>query len=144
MEIIPDPIHVALLTLPFLVAMAAMHVILWKPLLAWMDERDQLTSSARKEADDLDQAAADQLARIEERLIAARHDVHGVRADARARALAREAEIVAEAKARADAHVAEAVDKIRADRDAARGALQATAKDLSTEIAGRVLGRRVA
>lgn len=144
MEIIPDPIHVALLTLPFLVAMAGMHLILWRPLLAWMDERDTLSTSARKEADELDHAAEEQLARIEDRLAAARHEVHTVRAEARARALAKEAVIVAEARSGADGRVQEAVGKIRTDREAARSTLQATAKDLSTDIAGRVLGRQVA
>ena len=67
MEIVPDPVHVALLMAPFACAALALHLILWKPLLAWMDERDATSETARHEASQLDAAAAEQLARIEAR-----------------------------------------------------------------------------
>ena len=48
------------------------------------------------------------------------------------------------AQADADQQVAEAVARIHAERDAARESLEATARALASDIAGRVLGRSVA
>jgi len=144
MDIIPDPAHVALLTLPFLTALVGLYLILWRPLLDWLDERDETTASARREAQELDEAAEEQLVRIEERLAAARKDVGTLRQEARARAQAHEAKIVGEARTAAEARIGEAIAQIQADRDAAAAALKSSASELSADIAGRVLGRSVA
>src|SRR6185436_1834148 len=98
MEIIPDPVHVALLTLPFAVAALAVHLILWRPLLAWLDERDHTSAHAREEAARLDTQASEQLARIEARLAEARAHAGSLRQQARARAHAQETEIVTAAR----------------------------------------------
>lgn len=142
MEIIPDPVHVALLVLPFLVAAGALHVILWKPLLGYLEERHEVSRAARHEAEELDGAAAEQMTRIEARLAEARDRVSGTRSQARARARAAEAQIVAAARHAADQRVSDALDKVRTEKWAASGTLAATAADLSADIAGRVLVTR--
>src|SRR5262245_36070712 len=119
MEIIPDPVHVALLTIPFAVAALGLHLILWRPLLAWLDERDHTSAHAREEAEKLDAQATEQLARIEARLAEARAHVGALRQQARARAHAAEAEIVAAARAQADGRIDEALGRIRTERSAA-------------------------
>lgn len=144
MEIIPDPIHAALLMLPFAVAAVTLNVVLWKPLLAYLDERAATVERAEHEAHDLEHAASQQVARIEEKLAAARADIAGTRQAARGRALAEEARLVAEARAQADRRVDEALDEIRRERAAASTALRASANDLSGQIAAQVLGRPVA
>ncbi|MEZ4240800.1 MAG: ATP synthase F0 subunit B [Myxococcota bacterium] len=143
MEIYPDPVHTALLTLPFLVALVSMYLILWNPLLAYLDARDEASERARHEAKELDSAADEQLSRIEGRLAEARVQVHELRQTARSGALAREAEIVAAARAQADDHVRAAVAQIATDRREASVALQTSAQELSREIAEQVLGRTV-
>lgn len=142
MEIIPDPIHVILLAVPFVVAMVAMHLILWKPLLAYLEERDEVSSRARHEASELDGAAAEQLSRIEQRLLQARNHVQNLRQQARLRALAKETEIVAEARGQADRRVTEALAQISQEKQSASVALRSTANELSDQIATQVLGRR--
>jgi F0F1-type ATP synthase membrane subunit b/b' len=144
MEIIPDPIHAALLMLPFAVAAVTLHVVLWKPLLSYLDERAATVDRARHEAHDLEQAAADQIRRIEEKLTSARLDISATRQAARQRALAAESRMIAEARAAAEQRVSEAVEEIRRDRAAASVALQSSARELSGQIAGQVLGRTVA
>jgi F0F1-type ATP synthase membrane subunit b/b' len=141
MEIIPDPIHVLLLTLPFIVAAGSLHFILWQPLLAWLDEREATSSKARHEAHELEGAAAEQLSRIEARLAEARNHVATLRQQARVRALATEAELVAGARAQADQRVTEALAQIVTDKQAASVGLGASAADLSRDIAIQVLGR---
>jgi F-type H+-transporting ATPase subunit b len=144
MEIIPDPVHVALLTIPFAVAALAVHLILWRPLLAWLDERDHTSAHAREEAARLDTQAADQLSRIEARLADARAHVGALRAEARERAHAQEARIVAQARSEADGRIDTALERIRTDRATASATLRTTAIELAQDIASRVLGRRVA
>ncbi|MEQ1566266.1 MAG: ATP synthase F0 subunit B [Myxococcota bacterium] len=144
MEIVPDPIHSALLTLPFLVAITAMYFILWKPLLAYLEERAEVSQRARHEAHELEGAAAEQLSKIEGRLASARAHVGLVRQEARNRALAKEAEIVAGARGRAEKRVEQALSELGADKRSASEALRSTANELSTQIAAQVLGRPVA
>lgn len=143
MEIIPDPIHVALLTAPFLVAVLSLHLILWRPLLDWLEEREGLTTEAYKQADELDQAAEEHLSRIEARLTEARREATSLRQAARARAMTKEAEILAAARSRADDQLSDAITKIEAEQQDARATLQQTAQELSSTIAARVLGREL-
>ncbi len=144
MEIIPDPMHVVALSLPFLVAMVGAHLILWRPLLQWLDERDQTRDQALKQADELSGAADEQLERLHKRLAEANAHVGGLRAEARGRALAAEGKIVAAARTEADRKLGDAVGVIATQRDAASQTLKDTAQELSADIAGQVLGRSVA
>ncbi len=144
MEIVPDPVHVALLVLPFACAALALHLILWKPLLAWMDERDATSENARREATELDAAAAEQLARIEARLHDARGHVATLRQGARARAQAQEAEIIAAARATSDARIDDALARIQTEQGAAAASRKDTAAVLARARASRGLGRQVA
>lgn len=141
MEIIPDPIHAALLTLPFVVAAVSVYLILWRPLLAYLDERQAVSDRARGEAHQLGQNAADQLARIDARLAAARATISDQRTAARARAGQKEAEILSAARASAEQQLDEALRDLQRARGVASSALKTAASDLSTQIAGRVLGR---
>lgn len=143
MEIIPDPIHVVLLAVPFVVAMVALHLILWKPLVGYLEDREQTSARARHEASELDGAASEQLSKIEQRLIQARMHVGSLRQQARARALGKENEIVAAARGQADGRVTDALAQIVQEKRSASVALRTTARDLSDQIAAQVLGRRI-
>lgn len=144
MEIIPDPVHVALLALPFFTTVVGMYLILWRPLLDWVEERETVSQSAYAEAEELEQAARDHVARIEAQLEDAHKHAGVLRQEARDRALVKEAEIVAAARVRADEQIQAALVTIRTEQESARSALAATARELSTTIAARVLGRDVA
>ena len=61
MNIIPDLVLTALLMAPFLVLVAGMHFILYKPMLAYLDARANATVGARKEAEELQARAASRL-----------------------------------------------------------------------------------
>ena len=141
MDIIPDPVHVALLSLPFFVTVLGLYLILWQPLLDWLEQREQVSTTAYLQARELEQSADDQLKRIEARLTEAHQDAGTIRQEARDRAAAREAEIVSAARTKADGEIQEAVKTIRQEQEAARDALRSTAQELSTTIAARVLGR---
>jgi F0F1-type ATP synthase membrane subunit b/b' len=143
LEIIPDPVHAALLTLPFAVAAIAVYAILWRPLLAYLDERQAVSDHALHEAHDLQHGAEAHLARIDVRLGQARDAVAEQRAAARRRAAVKENEILAAARASADQRVERAVADLKSEQAAASAALKVTANELSNQIAGRVLGRNL-
>jgi F-type H+-transporting ATPase subunit b len=144
LEIIPDPIHVLLLSLPFLVAVAGAHFILWKPMLAYLEGREDTVAKAVKETEELQSSAEQQLATLEEKLVSARARVVELHSAARGRAQAKEAEILSAARAAAEARVSEAVAGIATEQKAAASALESTATELSRDIAAQVLGRDVA
>ena len=144
LEIIPDPIHVVLLVIPFLVAVTGAHFILWKPMLAYLEEREDTVEKAVKETDELQTSTEQQLSDLEAKLTAARAKVVELKSDARARAQVKEAEILAAARSAAEKRIAEAVEVIGTERKAAATALETTANELSREIAAKVLGRDVA
>ena len=144
LEIIPDPIHVGLLTLPFLVAVFGSWMILWSPLSAYLEERRVTVETANKEAEELGQSAEEQLAQLEEKLAGAREKVLGIHQAARERAQGKEAAILQTAREDAEEVIADALTTISAEKDAAAQALKSAAEELSTDIAGQVLGRSVA
>ena len=144
LEIIPDPIHVVLLVLPFIVAVAGAHFILWKPLLAYLEGREDTVAKATKEAEELTASTETQLGQLEERLAAAHAVVISLKGAARARAQVKEAEILTAARSAAEARVTEAVSSIATEQQAAAAALETTANELSRDIAAKVLGRDVA
>lgn len=143
MRIIPDPTHTILLVLPFFTAIFGMYAILWRPLLDWMEEREGLETKALKEAEELDEAAHDQLTRIESRLAEAHREAAELRAAARERALAKEGDVIAAARQKAEKRVDEEIQRIETEREAAQHALKETASTLSEAIAARVLGREL-
>ena len=144
MDIIPNPSLIALQMVPFLVTLGALYFIIFKPMLDYLDAREQVIASDRAEADRLQSELADKMADYEARLTAARAQVTELRAKLRADAQAAADERLHAAHAQAEEQVAAAVAVIHQERDAARGQLEATARALGSDISARVLGRTVA
>ncbi len=144
MQIIPDLIPTLVLTLPFLVTMAALHLIFFKPLFAYMEEREGIASTARHEADDYAKATTAKLEQLEVQLVEARKRASAIRAEARAEAQSEEAGILAAARREAEAKVEAAVQEIGSESASAAATLKGTAATLSAEIAHQVLGRPLA
>jgi F-type H+-transporting ATPase subunit b len=141
MQIIPDPLFAAIMTIPFLVTLVALNVILVKPMREYLEGRDGAIHGARKEAAELDASAEAKLSELEARLTTARQEAAQVRADHRRRGLENEREILSAARAKAEAEVTAALAIISGEAESARTAIGQTAKNLSVDIAGRVLGR---
>lgn len=141
MEIVPDPLLVALFLPPFLVAVGVMWFVLWRPLLAWMNEREDAAADARAEAARLDAAVEDNLDQLEERLGTVRSELADMRAAARAEATSKQEAIVSKAQAEAEAQVDAATSRIAEEAEVARRGLSDAAKNLSDDMAAQVLGR---
>ncbi len=143
MIIIPDPLTALVLTIPFLVTYAALHFILFKPLYAFMEEREQVIHAAAHETAELDGQIAQRMATLQQKLDLGREEATTVRTEARQKAHAAEAETLAAARQDAERRVTEAMRTIDAQRAQASAVLRETSTQLSQEIATTVLGREV-
>jgi F-type H+-transporting ATPase subunit b len=143
MNLIPDPLLAVLQALPFLTLMAGLHFILFKPMLAYLKERDAATAGARQKAEELQERAALKLQQWEAAFSRAEAEVADFRAQKRAEAQAVYAKKVAAARAEADARIAAALAEVAAEANLAKASVPQMARDLSVEMASRTLGRQV-
>lgn len=144
MNIIPDWTLVGLQVLPFLTLMAGLHFILFKPMLAYLQERRDATQGARKEAEALQDKAALKLTQWEAAFARAQAEVAEYRARRRAEAQAVYQKRIAEARAEAETRLADAVEVIQGEAALAREDLVKIARILSQDMATRALGRSLA
>ncbi len=141
MQIIPDPLVVALQLVPFLLTLAALHTIIFKPMLDYLDDRDKARSGGREEAASLGERIDEKVAAYDAALNAAHAEVVELRASRRASAAAEAEQRLDAARSAAEGKVADAIANIDAERKAAAAGVEATAQDLAQDIAGQVLGR---
>jgi F-type H+-transporting ATPase subunit b len=141
MNIIPDLMLTAANMLPFLVLVAGLQMILYKPMLDYLEARRHATIGARKEAEELQAKAAARLAEWEAALGRARNEVAEYRGQRRSAANVKYQKIVADARAVSEAHIAQAVTTIQDEAKVARGELAGAARTLSRDVATQVLGR---
>ncbi len=141
MNIMPDIGLMALQAIPFAVTLIALHHILFKPLLAYLDERDQAIEGAQAEAQQLRQKADEAQAAWDERLAEARAEGARHRAVIREEANAQRQQALQAARGEAEALVSQALGELGQARDLARAELERSAEDLSGDIVARVLQR---
>jgi F-type H+-transporting ATPase subunit b len=134
---------VILETIPFLLTLIGLHVIILKPMLKLLAERERNIHGFRGEAAELQDEVARKTAELEQKLKAATEQAASERARLREEAQDAERKILDDARVRAEKHVDAGRTRIQAERDAARSALDATARQLGAQVAGAVLGRPV-
>lgn len=144
LDIIPNPLVVALQLAPFAVTAVALYKIIFKPTLSYLDERWAAIDGTKKRASELEARAAARLADYEGQLNKARAEVMDIRAARRAEALGQYSQIVNGARADGEKRVAEALVELGQDREAARIVMETSARGLADDIANQVLGRTVA
>lgn len=126
---------------PFLVTLIGLHIILFKPMMSYLTERDAETIGARKAAAALNKEVDERLVTLNEKLKIAKAEASQIRADARVQGTAAGQKVIDAARAKAEKEVGEAVQRVQVERDTASQALKQSAETLSTDIAGHVLGR---
>ena len=138
-----DPKMVVLQMIPFLVATGGLYLIIFKPMLTMLAERERNIDGFRKEADLLQEEVTSKLEELEQQLQAARAEGQAERSKLRQEALDAEKEMLAAARAKADELLNAARSEIAAERDKAREQLRGSADELSKQIATAVLGRQI-
>lgn len=141
MQIIPDPLVVALQLVPFLLTIAALHFIIFKPMLEYLDDREKAQSGGKDEAGALRGRIEEKTADYEARLAQARNEVVDLRAERRSAAAAEAEARLSESRHASEAKVEAALADIDAERQAAAKGIEQASAELANDIAGQVLGR---
>lgn len=143
MNIVPDWVLVALQTMPFLVTFLVLRVLLFRPLIAYLDERHAAIEGARVEAEKLRARLAEARTLWEQRLAEARAEGAQHRVRIQAESSAQRQALVDRARAEAEAQVAAATAEIGVARAEAAVRVGADARQMAALMAERVLGRPV-
>jgi F-type H+-transporting ATPase subunit b len=144
MDITPNPLIIGLQAVPFLITIFGLYAIIFKPMLAHLEGREDAIEGAQGRAKDLEAKLAARAAEYEQKLLAARKEMAEIRASKRAEAMAESDAMVKKAVGEAEAEVDAALQAIRTESDAARQGLQSASAVLAHQIASQVLGRPVA
>jgi len=141
MNIIPDPLQVALNMLPFLVAIVGMYLIILKPMVAYLLEREGAIQNGHDEAARIETEISTRMSEYERQLAQAREEVVALRAAKRAEAQVKYDEVISKARTGAEAQIASAVGEIEVARAAASTQLKVMSGEIADKIANQVLGR---
>lgn len=140
-ELFLGAVPVALIVLVFYLVLRSLF---FQPLLKVMAERDARTLGAQKSAEAAQTAAAEKIRQYEEALKQARAKVYAEQEAARKKLMEERAAFLKDARAKAAAEVNAGKQGIEKEFAAAKTELQATAAQLSVEIARRVLQSPIA
>ena len=140
-ELFLGAVPVALIVLVFYLVLRSLF---FQPLLKVMAEREARTLGAQKSAEAAQTAAAEKIRQYEEALKQARAKVYAEQEAARKKLMEERAAFLKDARAKAAAEVNAGKQGIEKEFAAAKTELQATAAQLSVEIARRVLQSPIA
>jgi F-type H+-transporting ATPase subunit b len=135
-ELFLRAVPVALIVLIFYFILRA---IFFKPLLQVMAEREARTLGAQKSAEAAQVAAAEKVKQYEEELRQAKAKVYAEQEAERKKLLDERAASLKEARSASSAEVTKAKARVAGELEAAKTDIEASAGQLATEIARRVL-----
>ena len=143
MNIYPNFTLVLLQVIPFLLTIAVLHLIIFKPMLNYLEERDNASSGAEEEAKRLNEEIKSRLAELDSKIRDAQQEASKMRSDSRERLVRQYNEVVHHSRKDADQQIKDAALEISAQQSAARQEIKAQAKDIAQQIAGQALGRDI-
>lgn len=141
LNIIPEPAKVVQLLVLFVILVPALNVLLFRPLLRVLEEREQRIDGARTRARELAAQTAELLARHDEAIRQAREVAHVEQVQIVEAARGSHRAAVGEARAAAEREVAGARAELTRAAEDVRASLGAEAEPIAREIAARLLGR---
>ena len=144
MSLLPDPVLTGIQLLPFLLTLAALNFLIFKPMIAYLEARDAATRGARDAAQALHKQADEKQAEYDAQLAAVKAEIAGYYAQRRTEANAERDAVLAQAKAENEATKAAAMTELSAHSELAAKELQQLTGALGQDIAGKVLGRPAA
>jgi F-type H+-transporting ATPase subunit b len=138
-----DPQMVLLQTIPFLIATGGLYLIIFKPMLKMLAERERNISGFRSEADLMQEEVSSKLQELEQQLAEARAEGQAERSKLRQEALAAEKELLLAARNKTEEMLETAREAIAKEKDIAQVELRNSANELSKQVAGAILGREI-
>jgi F-type H+-transporting ATPase subunit b len=125
----------------FLVLVYILNVLLYKPVLAAMEERGKKISGLETDASTIEGELEEKLLQYREEIAKAKEAGGQKRTVLKKKGLDREAELVGAAHAAAQSTISKAKESIARERDAALEGLRAMTNEMAQEIAEKALGR---
>ena len=127
----------------FFVAFGLLYVLVFKPMVAVLEAREQAIDGAKEEAKQLEQDVKAKQASFDAELRKVRGSAGDERERLRAEALELERKLLDTVRKETTDLVEEARQRLDVEARAARGELAASRADLAREIASKVIGREV-
>lgn len=124
-----------------LVTTALLNTLIFKPILAVIDQRARAVREARETAESASQKAAAAMAEYQDQLQKARSDVYAQMDEMRRAALEKRAGLLGGTREMVEKELSSATARIQHESAAARAALDHDAGNLAGSIVARVLGR---
>lgn len=125
----------------FLVLMYLLNILLYRPVLAAMEERSRKISGMESEAASIENDLEEKLVNYKKRLAAAKESGSQNRAVLKKEGLDKEVSILSSAHSEANETLGQARERISKERDAAISGLKALTDELAKDIAEKALGR---
>ena len=141
MDINPSWMLVALQALPFFTAVAGLHFILFKPMLAYLKARREATVGERHAAEALREKAGRKVQQWDVALTRAHAEVADFRAQKRSEAQAEHGRKVAAARADAEREIADQLDVLQGEAALAGAEVGRMAREIAADMAASTLGR---
>ncbi len=127
----------------FMILMAVLNALLFKPLRAALKARRDTIEGSRAKVQDIDEQVQAQIARYEAQLQEARQQGGEERSLLRKTAQEEEARILGGANQKSAEKLQMIKEQIQEEAEVARQALRSETKALAKDIAGKVLGRAI-
>jgi len=134
---------IVLQAVPFLVTVGGLYLIIFKPMLAMLAERERSIHGYATEAELLQEEVAGKMSELEDRLVEARAEATAERSRLRQEALDAEQATLQKARSHAEGILDEARGELAKESDKASQELKGTTAALSLQIASNVLGREL-
>ena len=143
MNIIPVPTLILLQLVPFLLTISVLYFVLFKPMLAYLDERDEKIDGAKAKAVSMQKQSADNMSMLKEKTTSLRKEINMLRSEARAKVMSEYNQTIYEARKEADKEIKENAKTILTNQDLVRTELKMQAREVAKTIASKTLGRSV-
>ena len=144
MNIIPNPTLLLVQLLPFIVTIAGLYYILFKPMFDYLEERDGASTGATDTAKDLEATVQATKAEITAKTQSALKESSEARSAARQELMAEYNNFVQGKRQEAEKEIKEATQAIAVEKSAARQEVHVQAESFANDIASRIIGRNIA
>jgi F-type H+-transporting ATPase subunit b len=143
MNIIPVPTLILMQLIPFLLTIAILYFVLFKPMLSYLDERDEKISGSKEKALAMQKQSANNMNMLKEKTASLRKEINVIRSEARAQVMSEYSQTLYTARKEADKEIKENAAKISTEQGLVREELKTTAREVANLIASQTLGRSV-
>lgn len=143
MNIIPVPSLILLQLVPFLLTISVLYFVLFKPMLKYIDERDEKIFASREKADALKKSNKASMDELQKKTTAFRMEISAQRSEERTKAMNDYNHTVHAAKKEADASIKAEAHRLMEEQALIREELKQTAREIANHIASKTLGRSI-